>query len=71
MGYILKRVESSNHYTVYDDVNNIVVEFEEHKFNDSQKVTMLEDDLHPDAVKLARVMRLLTDWLIENHKNIL
>lgn len=71
MGYILKKIENSNRYTVFDNVNMIVIEFEEHRFNDTQKCTQLFDVPNPDVLKLARAMRQMTDWLLENHKEIL
>ena len=67
----MKKIENSNRYTVFYNVNMIVIEFEEHRFNETQKCTQLVDLYRPDVSKLARAMRQITDWLIENHKEIL
>ncbi len=50
-----------------DTENMIVCTFENHKFNDTQKMNMLEDFNPDNYMKLARIMRELGDWLNENH----
>ena len=53
-----------------DTENNIVCRFQEHRFNDTQKFTMLDDIEQPDVMALARIMREFGDWLAVNHKEI-
>lgn len=49
-----------------DTENNIVCVFENHKFNDTQEVTFLEDS-EVDALSIAMMMREMADWLNKNH----
>lgn len=69
--YLLQQSIDKGWWVATDKTNGIVIKFQEHKFNDTQKVTMLEDIPHPDALAIARQMRELTDWLVINHRNIL
>lgn len=55
-----------NGWVCTDTENNIVCEFEDKKFNDSQKFTILED-IKPDANKLAKAVKEMADWLRDNH----
>ena len=50
-----------------DTENGIVCVFEPKRFNDTQKVSFYEN-MTPDALKLARYMREMGEWLYENHK---
>lgn len=52
-----------------DTENGIVCRFEAHRFNDTQKVTFLEDVEQPDALAIARLMREMGDWLGEHHRD--
>ena len=58
-------------YVVTDTVNNIVITFKEHQFNNTQKVTFLNDEVNADALQLARIMQEIGQWLYENHRDIL
>lgn len=72
--YILqKSKEQNNWYVATDTLAGIVVKFEKGKFNETQKATMLEDlNFHSDTpTRLATAMRELTEWLIENHSEVL
>lgn len=72
--YILqKSKERNNWYVATDTLAGIVVKFEKGKFNETQKATMLEDlNFHSDTpTRLATAMKELTEWLIENHSEVL
>lgn len=72
--YLLqKSAERENWLVVTDTIAGIVVKFEKGKFNDTQKATMLEDlNFHKGTpTKLATAMRDLTEWLINNHSDVL
>ena len=65
--YILQESEKPNHWICTDQENQIVCVFEDHKFNDTQKITTL-NDFDPAKYKdLARFMREMGDWLSKNH----
>lgn len=72
--YLLQRSkEQNNWYVATDTLAGIVVKFEKGKFNETQKATMLEDlNFHSDtATRLATAMKDLTEWLINNHSDVL
>lgn len=52
-----------------DTVNGIVCVFEDRRFNDTQKFTILEDIKQPDANDLAKVANEMAEWLRSNHYN--
>ena len=56
-------------WVLTDKENGIVCRFEEHKFNETQKMTFLEDVKHPDASQIARLMREMGDWMAMHHYN--
>jgi hypothetical protein len=72
--YLLqKSKEQNNWYVATDTLAGIVVKFEKGKFNETQKATMLEDlNFHSDTpTRLATAMKDLTEWLINNHSDVL
>lgn len=72
--YILqKSKEQNNWYVATDTIAGIVVKFEKGKFNETQKTTMLEDlNFHRGTpTRLATAMKDLTEWLINNHSDVL
>mgnify|MGYP003317337282 CR=1 FL=1 len=51
-----------------DTESLIVVRWQEHRFNDTQQVTMVdESDVEP--LTIARLMREIGDYLAINHRN--
>ncbi len=69
--YLLqKSATMADSYVVTDTVNNIVITFKEHRFNDTQNVTFLNDEVNADALQLARIMREVGQWLYDNHRDI-
>lgn len=62
--------DKKNRCLLIDLDNYIEVEFIPGKFNQTRTVTVL-DDSRPDALKLARIMREMADWLVKNHSEFL
>lgn len=72
--YLLQKSKEQNKwYVATDTLAGIVVKFEKGKFNETQKATMLEDlNFHSGTpTRLATAMKELTEWLINNHSDIL
>lgn len=70
--YLLQHSQSQpDGWVCTDTENGIVCRFTEHRFNDTQKMTFLEDVENPDPLAIARLMREMGDWLGENHREIL
>lgn len=62
--------EEENLCVAIDLDNYIEIEFVPKKFNSTQKITVL-DDSTPEPARLARIMREMADWLVENHSEVL
>lgn len=68
-----RSTQQENGWVLTDTENMIVVTFEEHKFNDTQKVTLLDGNdvtSMDEAMKRVRALREMADWLSINHYNI-
>ncbi len=66
--FIIQRSDQvSDGWVCTDTENGIVCTFEGHKFNDTQKITFLNDMTDPDPLCVARQMREMGDWLFEHH----
>ncbi len=57
-------------WVVTDVENMIVVKFKEKEFNETQKVTMLNDAEGKDVSFFARIMGDMGKYLFENYKDI-
>ena len=66
MKYIIQKSETPGWWVVTDTENLVVVKFQEHKFNETQQVTMLEE-CNLSALQIARVMREMDDWVAAHH----
>ena len=66
-----KSSQKPGHWVVTDTHHGIVIVFREHQFNETQKVTILDDE-QPfcDPVHLARHMRHIADWLMRKHPDV-
>ena len=64
--YILQKSTQPIKWVLSDTTNKIVVTFEDGKFNETQKVTML-DDTRLTANELAKVMREMGEWAVRHH----
>lgn len=58
-----------NWWVLTDTENQIVVRFENKRFNETQQVTMLEDVETPNPLVIARMMREIGDYLAINHRD--
>lgn len=61
--------EQENWWVLTDTENQIVVRFENKRFNQTQQVTMLEDVDTPNPLAIARMMREIGDYLALNHRD--
>lgn len=65
--YVLQQSQTQpNSWVCTDTENGIVCVFEDKKFNETQHVSFL-NDMRPDVLLIARLMREMADWLLENH----
>lgn len=64
--YIIQQSTQPNRWVLTDKCNGIVVTFEDGNYNETQKVTLL-DDTHLTANELAKVMRELAEWAVRHH----
>ena len=55
-----------NSWVCTDTEKGIVCVFEDKKFNETQQVSFL-NEMRPDVLLIARLMREMADWLLENH----
>ena len=75
MKYKLEKSTQQPGYWVLTDTENLVViVFEEHKFNETQKITLLEESeliKEPDcANKIAKIVREMGDYLAKHHGGV-
>ena len=66
--YIIQQSTRPNKWVLTDTENGVVITFEDGKFNDTQKVTML-DGTHLTANELATAMRELGEWVVRYHSS--
>ena len=67
MKYVMQKSSTHpNGWVLTDKENGIVVTFEDGNFNDTQKVTPLEN-VHHTPEKLAQIMRELGEWVVRHH----
>lgn len=66
MKYLIQQSEEPGWWVVTDTENLVVLKFQEHRFNEPQKVTMLED-CNLSALQIASIMREMGDWVAAHH----
>lgn len=67
--FLIQKSEKPNHFVATDRKNGLVVIFQKGKFNETQEIIELKD-LNPDEfMKIARINREISEWLIEYHKD--
>lgn len=66
MKYTIQESQDEGWWVVTDTENLVVLKFQEHKFNETQMVTMLED-CNLSVLQLARIMREMSDWVASHH----
>lgn len=65
--YIIQKSSTlPNGWVLTDKENGIVVTFDDGEFNETQKVTPLEDVSHTPQ-ELARIMQELGEWVVRHH----
>lgn len=63
--------EKPNYFLITDQDNGIIIEFQKGKFNETQKITEL-NDLNPnDFMKIARIMREIGEYIFQEHKHLI
>ena len=67
--------EKEGWWVLTDTENLVVIRFEQHKFNETQKVSVLEEEDFMSlpgspAVRMATVMREMGDWMYRHHYSI-
>lgn len=65
--YIIQKSIHPNKWVLTDKENGVIITFEEGNFNNSQKVTMLEDAPKLSPIDLARIVRKLGEWGARHH----
>ena len=65
--YIIQKSIHPNKWVLTDKENGVIFTFEEGNFNNSQKVTMLEDAPKLSPIDLARIVRKLGEWGARHH----
>ena len=66
MKYKLEKSETPGWFVVTDTENLVVIRFKEHEFNETQKVTLIDEDA-VNLMALPRIMREMGDWLAAHH----
>lgn len=57
-----------NSWVLTDTENGVVITFENGKFNDTQKVTLLED-ANKTAEELAKILKEMGEWAVKHHSD--
>lgn len=65
--YIIQSSTQPNSWVLTDTENGVVIVFEDGRFNETQKVTMLEDAPKLSPTDLAQIMRKLGEWGARHH----
>ena len=72
--YKLEHSQTKNDGWVLTDVENlIVIEFQEHKFNETQKVTSLDDELllnRYSTLEIASILKEMGNYMSKYHGDI-
>ena len=64
--YILQNSTQPNKWVLTDTENGVVITFENGKFNDTQKVTLLENN-NNTAEELAKILKDMGEWAVKHH----
>lgn len=66
--YIIQKSTHPNKWVLTDKENGVIITFEEGKFNETQKVTLL-DDTRLTSSELAKAMREMGEWVVRYHSS--
>lgn len=69
--FTLEKSEKEGYWIATHKMANIVVEFEQGKFNDTQKVLNIHDFSPSQYTKIPTYMRQLGDWLAQNYSHLI
>lgn len=64
--YMIQQSTHPNKWVLTDTENGVVITFEQGKFNDTQKITMLENT-NKAAEELAAILKEMGEWAVEHH----
>ncbi len=68
--YVIQKSSTlPNGWVLTDTEEGIVVRFEDGKYNETQKITIIDDKPNPSAVELARVLRKMGEWAVRYHSS--
>lgn len=67
--FVLQKSTKPLKWVLTDTKYGIVVTFDDGRFNDTQKVTMLEDAICPSPQKYAIIMREIGDYALRYHSS--
>lgn len=68
--YVIQKSSTlPNGWVLTDTEEGIVVRFEDGKYNETQKITIIDDKPNPSAVELARVLRKMGEWAVKYHSS--
>lgn len=67
--YIIQKSDTqTKSWVLTDTENGVVITFEQGKFNDTQKVTLLENT-NKTAKELAKILKEIGEWAVEHHSD--
>lgn len=69
--FVLQKGTQPGWWVLADTVNQVVLQFKEHDYNESQKITFLKGDKVPSVMYAPRILREMGDYMVENHKELL
>lgn len=69
--FILKKSENRQGWWVLADTeNDIVLQFQDGRYNSTQQFADVNGEPITDMAKLARIMREMAEWMAEKHYDI-
>lgn len=69
--FLLQKSTQPGWWVLTDTINQVVLQFREHDYNNSQKVTFLNGNKVPSVMYAPRILREMGAYLVENHKELL
>jgi len=63
----IENQKDSEHWLVTDKDNLIVIFFENHRFNDTQRIVPIYEITQEQIKILPRILREMSEWLAQNH----
>ena len=71
--FVLQPGKEFGYWILADTVNQIVCKFKHGKFNETQEISLLNDvKINPSMeLQFAKTLRQMSDWLAENHPEVI